>query len=88
MHGTFEVAQLNIQDIKLVVVFVSEAPGVETREAIDHAASKAGLDGEVVVVWPDEFGRTRFFARETRHEFLRVVGLDQLRAQINATLLL
>jgi hypothetical protein len=40
----------------------------------------------VVAVWPDEMGRTRFLAPQEMHAFFRVVGYDQLRAQINTTL--
>ena len=48
--------------------------------------AQAGLDGNIVVVWPDEFGRTRFLAPPEQHAFFQIVDYDQLRAQINGTL--
>jgi hypothetical protein len=86
MDLTLEVAQLNIEDVKVVVVFLDRAADAQVYAALERAASKAGLDGCVVAVWPDEFGRTRFLAQQERHAFFRVVGYDQLRAQINGTL--
>jgi hypothetical protein len=86
VEQSFEVAQLNIEDVKLVVVFLQQAADGATYAAIERAAEKAGLDGDVVAVWADEFCRTRFFARPERHAFFKAAGYDQLRAQINATL--
>ena len=83
---TFEIALLNIEDVKLVVVFVPEAVSLADYDVLDRAAAKAGLEGGVVAVWPDEYGRTRFIADPAHHAFLRIAGYDQLRAQINRTL--
>jgi hypothetical protein len=88
---TLSIASLSILDVKVVVVFLDWAPDQAPGQAIDtdgyaalqRTVSKAGLDGNVVAVWPDEFGRTRFFAPPEQHAFFRVVGYDQLRAQIN-----
>lgn len=71
MERSFPVARLNIDDMKLAVVFVDQP----------FAAKVAG--GETAAVWPDQHGRTRFLARQTYHAFLQVVDYDQLRAQIN-----
>ena len=81
-----EIAQLNIQDVKVVVVFVDGAPGPHVYEGLKSAAAQAGLDGNVVAVWRDEFGRTRFMAPPQQHAFFQIVDYDQLRAQINGTL--
>jgi len=86
MDETFDVAHLNIQDVKVVVVFVDRAVDASAYAALQRAASAAGLDGDVVAVWPDEYGRTGFLAYPERHAFFRAAGYDQLRAQINAKL--
>jgi hypothetical protein len=75
VEHSFEVARLNVDDVKLEIVFVEEA----------LAERVAG--GETVAVWPDEHGRTRFLACQKYHAFLQTVDYDQLRAQINGTIL-
>ena len=86
MWTSLEVAALNIDDVKVVVVFVPRPATPAGYAALERAAAKAGLKGEVVAVWPDEHGRTRFVARPVRHAFFQAAGYDQLRAQINAKL--
>jgi hypothetical protein len=86
MERTLEVAQLDIEDVKLVVIFVDRRPAADLYEALQRRAKQAGFEGSVVAVWPDEFGRTRFLAPREQHEFFQVAGYDQLRAQISGTL--
>ena len=86
MEPTLEVAQLDIEDVKVVVVFVDRRPAAELYQALQHRAKRGGFEGNVVAVWPDEFGRTRFLAPREQHEFFQVAGYDQLRAQISGTL--
>jgi hypothetical protein len=86
LQSSFDTAHLNIMDLQVVVVFLSERPPSELYDALQSSAKQAGLTGEVVVVWPDEVGRTRFLAPLEMHPFFRVVGYDQLRAQIDKTL--
>ena len=86
MEHTLDVAQLDIQDVKVVVVFLDRRPEPELYRTLQRRAQQAGLDGNVVAVWPDEFGRTRFLAPPEQHAFFQVVGYDQLRAQISGTL--
>jgi hypothetical protein len=90
MPDRFEIAHLNVQDVKVIVVFLDRAPApqsiVAQYAALQRAAERAGLDGNVVAVWPDEFGRTRFLAPPEQHAFFQVVDYDQLRAQINGTI--
>jgi len=91
MQDHFEIAHLNLQDVKVVVVFVDGAPQppdsmAQHYAAIQQAAAQAGLDGSIVAVWPDEFGRTRFLAPPEQHAFFQIVDYDQLRAQISGTL--
>jgi hypothetical protein len=86
MQQNFDVATLSIQDVKVVVVFLDRTADADAYEALRGAASQAGLEGNVVAVWPDEFGRTRFLAPPEQHAFFQIAGYDQLRAQINGSL--
>ena len=86
MEAIFEVAQIEFDDVKLVLVFVERAPDASAFAALERAAGSAGLAGELIAIWPDQFRRTRFLARPERHAFLRIADYDQLRAQINASL--
>jgi hypothetical protein len=86
-QNRFDTASINIMDLQVVVVFLDQRPPPELFGALDRSAKQAGLAGQVVAVWPDEMGRTRFLAPQQMHAFFRVVGYDQLRAQINTTLL-
>jgi hypothetical protein len=79
---TFDAAELNILDVRVVVVFVLDRPST------DLFANLTGLIGNVVAVWPDEFGRTRFLAPSEEHAFFRVASYHQLQAQIDTTLTL
>jgi hypothetical protein len=85
MQETFEVAHLDILDVRVVVVFVAFRPSAELYGALQRSARQAGLAGNVVAVWPDEFGRTRFLAPPEQHAFFQAVSYDQLRAQIDTT---
>jgi hypothetical protein len=86
MGSELEAAQLDIADVKVLVVFLQRPASAAGYAALEEAARKSGLEGDVVAVWPDEHGRTRFFARPERHAFFQATGYDQLRAQINARL--
>jgi hypothetical protein len=83
---SFPVAHLNVQDVELVIVFVDQSAR-EKREiyaALLGCAKRAGLNGTVVALWQDEFGRTRFIAPPEQHPFFQVTGYDQLYAQVNS----
>lgn len=86
-QSSFETAHLDIMDMHVVVVFLPSRPAQELYGALERCAQQAGLSGPLVAVWPDEAGRTRFLAPRQLHSFFRLVGYDQLRAQINTTLL-
>jgi hypothetical protein len=86
MQQSFEVAQLNIQDVRVVVVFVDRPPAAELYKRLERSARQADLVGNVVAVWPDEFGRTRFLAPPAQHAFFQIVSYHQLRAQISGAL--
>ena len=83
---SFDAAHCNIMDVPLVLVFVDQRPAGDLYALLQISAKQAGLTGEVVAIWPDEIGRTRFLAPSEFHAFFRVAGYDQLRAQINTTL--
>jgi hypothetical protein len=72
--------------VRVVVVFLALRPSAELYGALQRSAQQAGLAGNVVAVWPDEFGRTRFIAPQQQHAFFQAVSYDQLRAQVNTTL--
>jgi hypothetical protein len=86
MPGILQVASLEIGDVRVVVVFVDQRPSAELYQSLQLSAQQAGLEGNVVAVWPDEFGRTRFLAPPEQHAFFQIVSYDQLRAQINGSL--
>jgi hypothetical protein len=81
-------AALDIDDVQVVVVFLDRHPEAEMFQSLQRSATHAGLEGTVVGVWPDEFGRTRFLAPPEQHAFFQVVSYDQLRAQITGELAL
>jgi len=83
---SFDAAHLDIMDVPVVLVFVDQRPASDLYALLQKSAQAAGLSGQVVAIWPDEIGRTRFLAPPEFHAFFRVAGYDQLRAQINTTL--
>jgi hypothetical protein len=83
---SFDAAHFNIMDVPVVLVFVDQHPSADLYALLQKSANQAGLTGEVVAIWPDEIGRTRFLAPTEFHSFFRVAGYDQLRAQINTVL--
>jgi hypothetical protein len=85
-QSSFETAHLDIMDMHVVVVFLPSRPPEGLYDALQRSAQQAGLAGPVAAVWPDQVGRTRFLAPRQLHSFFRMVGYDQLRAQINTTL--
>ena len=56
------------------------------HKALTECAARAGLAGDVVAVWQDWYGRTKFIAPPQQHSFFRVVNYDQLYAQVNCRL--
>jgi hypothetical protein len=89
----FQVAHINVQNVNLIVVFVD--PGVGQRppleqqhvvNALQTCASAAGLAGNVVPVWRDNFGRLNFIAPPAQHAFFKSVTFEYLYSNINKTL--
>src|SRR5438874_1229336 len=90
---TLPIATLSILDVKVVIVFLDTAfdaktPAARRRtsESLQELAASAGLAGDIVLVWQDNSGRTRFMAPPAQHPFFQVASYDQLHAQINGTL--
>jgi hypothetical protein len=57
-----------------------------TYAGLQAAAAREGFRGEVVALWEDHQGRTRFIAPPQQHPFFQVVNYAQLRAQVNGTI--
>ena len=93
LNSTIPVAYLNIRGASLVVAFFESTFDARTPDersatysALQAAAAVQGLEGEVVVLWEDSAGRTRFIAPPQQHPFFQVVNYGQLRAQVNGTI--
>jgi len=89
----FAIATLNVQDVNVIVVFPDgslEATSEEQRQELywnlQSSAASAGLAGNIVLVWQERSGGTKFIAPPEQHAFFRVMKYDQLRAQINGVL--
>ena len=57
-----------------------------TYAALQAAAARQGFSGEVVALWEDSAGRTRFIAPPQQQPFFELMKYGQLHAQINGTL--
>lgn len=92
-HGpcTYEAARFEIQDVELLVVFLEPELHVKTTpeqrlelyRALRESAAEKDFRGELVAVWADRWGRTRFIAAPQQHAFFRVVRYEQLHAQVS-----
>jgi hypothetical protein len=92
---TFQVAHLNEQNVNLVVIFLNTAFDNQSPQeqhrihlALQAGATSAGLAGNVVPVWQDAFGHTKFIAPQQQRAFFQSVSYEQLAANINKTLTL
>ena len=66
--------------------FKSPQDRSEAYAALQTAAARQGFSGEVVALWEDSGGRTRFIAPPQQQPFFELMKYGQLRAQINGTL--
>lgn len=82
----FPVAHLTIDDVELVIVFVDHFVDGRVYAALQECARSHGLGGDVVAVWKDEFGRSRFIAPPQQEPFFQIIGYEQIRAQVNRIL--
>ena len=90
---TFPVAHLNIQNVNVIVIFVSphfDTMPADQQQVVHHrlqaAACNARLAGNVVPVWQDRLARTKFIAPPRQHPFFRSVSYEQLYLNVNRTL--
>ena len=90
----FPVARVEIQDVNLTVIFLdpiapmemSAAKRMEVFRSLEPLCRQQGFARDVIAVWQDEFGRTRFLAPPQQHAFFQAVSYLQLRAQVNDSL--
>jgi len=66
--------------------FKSPQDRSEIYSALQAAAARQGFSGEVVALWEDSAGRTRFIAPPQQQPFFELMKYGQLRAQVNGTL--
>jgi len=91
--NTFQVAQLDIQDVQLLVIFLpsdfdskAATEKLEFHATLERCAETAGLAGNVVILWQDSSNRTRFIAPPQQHPFFQIMKYEQLLAQVNRTI--
>jgi hypothetical protein len=89
----FPIAMLNVQDVNVIVVFADgclEAASEHERQqlygALQSSAVSANLPGNVVLVWQERSGATKFIAPPAQHPISESSKYDQLRAQTNGVL--
>jgi hypothetical protein len=88
-----DVAHLRIQGISVVIAFLDssfdrKSQGDQNRAmaALQFASRSADLAGNVVLMWHDSSGRTKFMAPPNQHPFFRTADYGQLYRQINRRL--
>lgn len=86
-------AHLEIDDVEVAVVlldssfdFFSPDRKRELHKKLETCAAQAGFSGNVVAVWRDAIGRTRFLAPPEQHAFFQILSYSQLEAQVNRSL--
>ena len=86
---SFPLAQIEIEEVPVIVVFLDTAFGVQPREerqsfyaALQAGAARAGFSGELAAIWQDDRKYTHFIAPPQQHAFFQVANYAQLRAQI------
>lgn len=93
----YDVAHLRVQGIHrmvdLIILFVDPAfgtksPTEQSRVAtfLQARATRAGLAGNVALVWDAGLGRMAFWALKEQHGFFQQHSLGTLRPQINTRL--
>jgi hypothetical protein len=79
--------------VNVVIIFPPSSFDNETSEerkrihtALRVCAEQAGLTGDVVLVWQDQHGTTKFIAPPQQHPFFQILKFEQLYAQVNHTI--
>lgn len=89
----FEVAHLRIQGVDVVIVFLgldfdhkSTREQGEAQSVLQLCSKRAGLAGNVVLVWRDAFGKFKFLAPRNQHPYFSTADFPQLYRQVNKRL--
>ncbi len=89
----FPIAHLNLRDVPVVIVFPPSSfdlkTAVERRRIQAEFRSRtegAGMLGDVVLVWRDQYGTMKFIAPPQQHPFFQIVKYEQLYAQLTGTI--
>ena len=92
---TFEIAQLNFYDVDVVLVFLdtqfdaaTPRQRQDTYATLQECLPQNGLTGNLMLVWQDHQGVTKFIAPSQQHPFFQTMTYDQLHAQVNQTRIL
>ena len=94
---SFTIAHLNLPGpqgpVNVVIVFLNESfdhkPEQEKHQiqaALQVCARSANLEGNVVPVWLDAFGNTKFLAPQEQRPFFSSASYQELYSQANKTL--
>ena len=93
LNSTIPAAHLNIRGTTILAAFpdasfedLSRADRAKNYTELQAAAARQDLQGDVVILWEDAQGRTRFIAPAEQHPFFQIVNYGQLRAQVNTTI--
>ena len=86
LDHTIPIAYLNIRGATILVAFLDAVNRPDAYAALQASAASQGFQGDVVAVWEDSQGRTRFLAPPQQHPFFQVVNYGQLRAQVSETI--
>jgi hypothetical protein len=84
---------LEVDDVAVAVVLLDSSFDARTpaerqqfHASLEACAARAGLSGNLVAVWRDTAGRTRFLAPPQQHAFFQIVSYSQLEAQVDRKL--
>lgn len=94
-RACFQIAHLNIFDAAIIAVFVDASFDTVTAAerqrvyvALQESVWRANPGADVVIVWQDCGGRTKFIAPVQQQRFFEVMKYDQLYAQADGTIML
>ena len=82
MH--YPVAHLEISDVSVTVVFAGANVEGEC-EPLYAALLNALVPQEIVLLWQDSRGKTKFIAPVQQHRFFETIKYEQLLAQADRT---
>jgi hypothetical protein len=94
---SFQIAHLNLPGpngpVNVIVVFLNTTFDQKTEQeknkiqlALQVCARSAELAGNVVPVWLDSAGNTKFIAPQQQHPFFTTTSYVQLYGEVNKTL--